>query len=276
VRGFGLSVATTSDLSEDLSSADEKVRLDAISRAARRAGHILSEEELAALIRCLGSSRKTIQRRAADALAGAATRNPRAIDAIREALHSEESSLRWGAAYSLGLIPGALDLRACDAVIEALANSDGDVRWAAAEMVVRLASDQSAAVLAALMSLAAGSNPNARKMALYCLRDLNAGGNEILAVLKSSSSNEDSHVRLAALSLLGSLADGNSESAEIALACLQNDQDHGVRRAAAVALGRLGHSSVEVHRALSEAAEHESDTSLRKAARQALEKLARN
>ena len=91
-------------------------------------------------------------------------------------------------------------------------------------------------------------------MALYCIRDLEIAGPELLAVVESSVHDPDVHVRLAALSVLSRIRDASGQSVRIMLECLKSDSDAGVRRAAASALGNIQISSADATAALESAA----------------------
>jgi HEAT repeat protein len=263
-------------LTAALSSGDEQTRLDAIMRIAREPTVPLSGLALGRVVECLGSDRKLIQRRAADALAAAANHDPGVVAALREALESANPRRRWGAAYTLGVIGDALDLRTQKALLEALSNPDGDVRWAAAELIVRLGAENPDVVRRGLIGLETHADHNTRKMALYCLRDLKFGDAEVRAMVKRASRGAEPGVRLAVLSLLAHLDDADDESAEIAMRCLAGDPDPGVRRAAAIALGHLARCSPRVREALERAANQDDDPDLGKAARTALARLERS
>ncbi len=286
-----MSIDTKSDpLAAALESDDLKRQLEAIAEVTREARARCSERALAALIECLGDSRKVVQRRAADALGAAAAHDPRIVPGLRAALDSEPAGRRWGAAYALSLIDRALDLRAHNALLEALANPDGDVRWAAKDLLVRLAGEHPDEVrrsLIALQELPEGHpddhrDHNARKMALYALRDLKFAGPEVRAMAARASRAAESAVRLAALSLLAQLADASDaaqgeaedEAIDIALRCLESDPDPGVRRAAASALGHLG-TAPRAAQALERAASQTADPGLAKAARHTLARIAK-
>ncbi|MFI5352845.1 MAG: HEAT repeat domain-containing protein [Candidatus Binatales bacterium] len=260
-----------------LESGDLQTRLDAIAEARRDAHVRLSARALAALIEALGDSRKVVQRRAVDALAAAAAHDPRVVAALQAALDSDQPARRWCAAYALGLIGGALDLRAQKALLEALANPDGDVRWAAANLIVRLGGDNPEPIRHGLIALEDHPDHNARKMAIYCLRDLKLDDPEVRATVERASRAAESGVRLAALSLLAHLPQAGhyDDAVEIALRCLESDPDLGVRRAAASALGRLGAGSARAAQALERAASQKADPGLARAARQALAGIAK-
>jgi len=260
-------------IARELGASEQRVRLRAILRLIRDPRTGLRREVIAALIDCLASADKTVQRSAASALAGLAANEPRVAASLREAVESHEPRVRWAAVYTLGLMRGALELKVLPALIEALDNADGDVRWAASELVVRLGQDYPREVRRELLALAAGGDPNGCKMALYCLRDLKFADDEVRSQARRASTATDDHVRMAAMSLLATLADGCEQSADVLLRCLEEDRHEGVRRAAASALGRLNHRSERVFEALRRAVARDGDPSLSRAAQQALARL---
>jgi HEAT repeat protein len=263
----------TLELISALTATEERIQLNAIEKLASHLDAPFDKRVLDAVVQCLGSRRKAIQRRVADVLAAAAPDDSRVYSALREALESPDFRLRWGAAFTFGKTPHGLDLHACPVLLEALSSSDGDLRWAAAELLVKLGRVFPSEVRVELLGVEQTGNAAARKMALYCLRDLNVGGEEIQSLISRACRSAEPHVRLAALSLLGRLGNASDESADVALQMLESDSDHGVRRAAASALGRLGYPSSGVCAALARAASDPNDGSLRKAAQQALAQL---
>lgn len=260
-------------IARELADSEQRVRVGALLRLVRDPQSGLQPGVLAALIECLGSSDKIVQRSAASALAAIAATNPEVTNALCEAIESREARTRWAAVYTLGLMRGALELKVLPALIEALGNADGDVRWAASELVVRLGREYPREVRRDLLALAANGNPNGCKMALYCLRDLKFADDEVRSQAYLASAAPADHVRMAAMSLLANLADGNAQSADILLRCLEEDRHEGVRRAAASALGRLNHRSERVLSALRRALELDGDPSLNRAAQRALARL---
>jgi HEAT repeat protein len=258
-----------------LNDADPEVRLEAIREVAENAELALSEPALDALVACVGANRKAIQRRAAEALAASALHDARVVEKLRAALSHADTRARWGAAYALGLITleGALDLSVMSALIEAISSSDGDVRWAAAELVVRLGKIHRAAVSMRLIELARDGNLNARKMALYCLRDVGGPREELLAIAESCSGDHPSLLKMAALSLIPRIENPGERATNLALHWLEDDPDAGVRRCAAVALGHLANRSPRVTEALARAAHADGDLSMQRAAQGALARL---
>ncbi|MHB8383248.1 MAG: HEAT repeat domain-containing protein, partial [Candidatus Binataceae bacterium] len=219
----------------------------------------------------------SVRRRAAEAAAIAAPHNPAISPALLALLATTAPRARFGAAYALGLIGGdAFDLRAGDALYEALGDSDGDVRWAAHDLIMRLGGIYPARILAGLLALAHDGSPDARKMALYCLRDLAPAGAEVLHAASLASGAGNTHVRLASLAILARLPAYRREASTIAMRMLSFDANPGVRRAAAAALGLISDAAAPVLEALGRAARDEADPALARAARAALKRLRDN
>ncbi len=244
----------------------------AIVRLIEDASLDVSDEALDALARCLGAGLKAVARRAADAFVAIAARDPRVHAILHRVIEGSDPRARWTAAYALARCGGgALAERAVDALFEALASDDGDVRWAATELIVALGRGKRAAMIARLLALAGGDNPVAQRMALYGLRDLNANGAAMLEAIEGASRAHSTHLRLAALAALACFKD-STQAAKVALEMLEHDPDAGVRRAAAAALGAVANGSPRIHAALTRAASSD-DESLTRAARSALKRM---
>ncbi len=229
------------------------------------------------LMRELGDARKTVQRRAIDELVAiAGSGNPVVTEKLRGSIASADRRVRWAGAYALCQIgAGAFAIDCADALCEAMSDDDGDIRWAATDLMVRLGRENLPEISARLLKLAAdpASCRNARKMALYCIRDLDIAGPELLAAVERAVHDSDVHVRLAALAVLSRLRDAPEAAARIMLGCLKSDPDAGVRRAAASALGNIQSVTADAMTALISAAADRSDESLARAARGALNRL---
>ena len=229
------------------------------------------------LMRELGDARKTVQRRAIDELVAiAASGNPVVTEKLRESIASADRRVRWAGAYALGQIgAGALAMDCAEVLCEAMSDDDGDVRWAATELMVRLGRENLAPISARLLKLAADPNAgrNARKMALYCIRDLDITGPELIAIADHAVHDPDVHVRLAALAVLSGMRDWPEAATRIMLECLKSDPDARVRRAAASALGNIQSATADATAALASAAADRFDESLARAARGALDRL---
>jgi HEAT repeat protein len=259
-------VTATPDRVPALGAAAVEVRLAAIAEIA--AAGVATAAETAALGACLGHERKVVQRRAGEALAALAARGVDVAPLLRAGLAASEFRARWGAAYALAL-SGPPPPEALPVLLEALGADDGDLRWAAARIVAGLA--KSPALLSDLRTLARAGNAPARKMALYCLRDLDVRDPASEATAVESLRDPDPHVRLAAQATLARVAVDRATAAQYLLAALA-EAPIAERRAAAAALGTLGVATRSVLFALHAAAD-EDDPPLARAARGALRRL---
>ncbi len=262
----------TAKVLERLRSADLRDRAEALLRLNHDSDQTLDHAVIEALIDNLASPGKAVQRYAAGALAAAARHNPELTERLVSVLESEPAA-RWAAAYALGLIEGALDLRACGALIDALGNDDGDVRWAALDLTVRLARRYPEAMRIRLLEMQRRGDANSRKMALYAMRDLGLRDCAATAAACEACANPESEVRLAGLSFLKAAGACGPDALDAALNCLESDPNPGVRRAAAFTLGYLGARSERVLIALRKAAANHSDPSLCRSARLTLARL---
>jgi len=253
-------------LAERLRAPDPEVCRAAIAELAERGR--ATPEELAALADCLGAGRKAVERPAAEAFAALAARGAPVDDVLLGALASPLPRRRWGAAFALSLAgdPPAATL---PVLLETLGADDGDLRWAAASIVLRL-SDR-AALIESLRALVTGGIAVQRKMALYCLRDLETRAPEVEQAVLQALGDADRDVRLAAIATLARLARDRGGAAERLVQALETG-DERVRRAAAAGLGALGERSAPVLAAL-RAASVSADPSLRRAAAGALRQL---
>ena len=254
-------------LLDDLRAADIDARVAAIGALARQGR--ATREELAVLADSLGHARKLVQRRGAEAFAALAAAGVEVREVLATALAAPAAGRRWGAAYALALI-GDLSAPAIGVILETLGSEDGDLRWAAASILRQRHDDK--ALIDALTSLVGKGTAPARKMALYCLRDLGARSAEIESKVLGALDDADRDVRLAAIATLAQLALDPATAADRLMHAL-GDGDDRVRRAAAAALGSLGRASEDVLAALRRASA-DPDRSLRRAAEGALRRLA--
>ena len=253
-------------LAERLRAPDPAIRRAAIAELAEQGG--ATREDLAALAECLGAGQKALERPAAEAFAALAARGVPVRDVLLGALASPLPRRRWGAAFALSLAgdPPAATL---PVLLETLGADDGDLRWAAADIVVRLR--DRATLVESLRALAGSGNAAQRKMALYCLRDLDARTPEVEQAVLRALGDDDHDVRLAAVATLARLASDRAAAAERLVHALERG-DERLRRAAAAALGILRERSAPVVAAL-RAAAASPDPSLRRAAEGALRRL---
>ena len=252
------------DLVAALDAADVERRRGALERfiASPRP---LTVPVIAALVRALDAPEKAIQRRVADAFcaAGGAAR-PDVLVALRVATADPDPRRRWGATFALGRLDVA-EPAMLPALVEALASPDGDQRWAAAAIVLACAKRHPETVATAMLELARGAEPAARKMALYVFRDLDAPVPARADAYLVALGDGDAGVRLAALSGLCRVLPPPPSACERVLRLVREDPDAGVRRAAVSALGAIGDGVPAAEEALDRAAASD-DAGVRRAA----------
>jgi len=264
----------THPILEALASDDPQRRRQAcLDSTADPAGALLTD----ALADALGDPCKAVARAASDALVEIERRAGGVESCLRRALHDEEPTRRWGAAFTTARVePPSPKL--LPALVEALGCGDGDVRWAAARLLVetgRLHPE----TLPLLVGLArGGENAVVRRMATFALRELAPDRPESAAVLQEASQDPDLHVRRAAFTAMAALIDPPPSVLACLAAALECDGDAASRRLAALALGELGahqaHSRETVGAALRAAAAESPDADLRRAIERALARLA--
>jgi len=253
-------------LAERLRSGDEPDRIAAIAALVEQGG--ADTDEIDALAGCLGHGRKTVERPAAEAFAALARHGVPVEAALDRALASPSSRQRWGAAFALALL-GPPPLRTLPTILDTLGVDDGDMRWAAAAIVRR--TEPREAVVDALRDLLARGNAAQRKMALYCLRDLDARSTEVERAVVGALRDDAWDVRLAAIASLPRLALDRTAAAACLVGELQRG-DERTKRAAAAALGALGERTPTVLDALATAS-GAVDAALRRAAERSLRDL---
>jgi len=231
----------------------------------------------AILVQLLGSPAKEIARRAAEVLQVSAA-EPLASSLLTDALEDVDARRRWGAAFALARA-GRCDTTVVRVAIDSMSLVDGDVRWAAAE-IVREAAGRVPQAVDWLRVAAMGESAQGRKMALYCLRDVDRDEHDAFV---AALDDRDREVRLAGLSgLCERDGDRAGRTIDRVVALIRGDEDAGVRRSAAATLGRMLRSSAagdsEAGRlavaVLETLADDASDPHLQRAARRALRTVA--
>lgn len=235
-------------------------------------GDPLDDATIVAVVGCLATPRKAVQRLAADLLGRVeASARPGVIARLRVAVGGSDARLRWGATYSLGRL-GIVELAMIAPLLEALAQSDGDVRWAAADLLRTCARVHLDHVQAALLAVTSDAEPERRKMALYVLRDVAPTSPLVHEAVLRGLRDPAVGVRFAALAALSQLDPVPPEACGIVLSLVGNDPDTGFRRAALCALGDLGRGVSAVDAALADAAASP-DPAMQRAARVARRRL---
>lgn len=218
-----------------LQSADPSERRAACLEAASDPSAVLLID---ALVGALGDTEASVGRAASDAL----TRIGRDCDEVdtllRRALHGDDSRGRWGAAYTRARL-GPPDTGMLPAVVEALSSADGDIRWAAAKLLVDMGRLHGEVLRVVLALAADGATPVARRMALFCLRELAPDDPHAARALLAATHDDDADLRRAAFTALAALLDPPEETLDRLAQTLAGDADPVVPRLAAVALGEI-------------------------------------
>ncbi|MEO6026253.1 MAG: HEAT repeat domain-containing protein [Candidatus Binatia bacterium] len=256
----------------DLAAADPLQRRAAVE-ALTCSPDPLDATTIAAVVACLATPMKAVQRGAAELLAQVdAAARPTVVERLRSAIGSDEVALRWGATYALGRI-GLAEPTMIAPLVEALGAPDGDQRWAAADLMVTCARVHFQPVLAALLLAATDDAPDRRKMVLYVLRDVAPADPAVHAATVRGLGDSAVGVRFAALAALLRLEPRPDDACALVLDRVRLDVDPGLRRAALAALGSVGRGVSAVDAALTDA-EASDDVSVRRAAGLARRRLA--
>lgn len=243
----------------------------AISYPPYARGHTIVDE-VAALFSALESQDKRAIRAAVDALIPLANQSPQIANRLNQLLDSPQGAGRWPIAYVLANLPHP-SATTIEVLIETLGSNDPDVRWAIALLLVKLAKKAERIIVRLLEAMSKG-NPTQRRMAIYCVRDLNLSDHASLTVLLASLADPDPMVRVAAVTTFKTRSDVGANGENALLRLFLEDPDGRARNAAAITLAQMGISSKEFLSAL-ERATSSPDAQLRKSADAALALLKR-
>jgi len=227
-------------------------------------------ERIASLIQSLSHPDKKVTRDAADALISIAPDFPQLAEQLNRLIAETPAESRWPIAYVLGHIspasPSCLPL-----LTETLGSKDPDIRWAAARLLIRLGKGEHG-IDALLIELLKSGSSTQRRMAAYCLRDLDLKDRPSLQALMESLRDPDPLVRVATVAGLKIRSDIGKDGLDYLLDLFLRDSDPRVRHTTALALAQLGAPSREIRQALEEASRSD-EPQLKKAAVAALSLL---
>lgn len=223
------------------------------------------------LFACLGHQAKKVQRGAAAVLARCASEQSAVVEGLRSRLEDPDARVRWTAAFALSELD-LPDPSPLPVLIENLGYQESDLRWAAHTAILHLAGRHAQPVIDAMLRFVRNGNAVQRRMALYCLRDLEQTHDRAQAAYLHGLNDTDATVRLAGLACLGKLRVTSEPLRRALVGLLGYDPDMGVRRSTAIACGQIGDTDHRVIGAL-EGAAGTDDASLAKAAAKALDKL---
>lgn len=226
-----------------------------------------SETQVGALISDLEHSEKRVIRAAVDALLSLAPRSPRLRDALHQRMGEPHVKNAWAIAYILAQLPQPSP-EAIQRLLDGLGHQDADVRWAISLLLVRLVKNEPE-ILRRVLQLCATGNGLQRRMAIYCLRDLNLQDTASAQVFSRALSDPDPLVRIAGAAGLKTTSHLDVREQDALLTVFLEDLDNRVRSVAAITLAQRGTPSEELLRALNRAESSESEQ-LKRAASAAL------
>lgn len=229
-----------------------------------------SEPEVNALIADLEHSEKPIIRAAVNALVSLAQASPELKDALQRKMGEPQVKNPWAIAYVLAHLPQPPH-DVTQRLLECLDHPDPDIRWAIGLLLVQLA-HRDDAMTRQLLRLCASGNALQRRMAIYCLRDLNLQDAASTRAFFIALGDPDPLVRIAAAAGLKRKTRLDAREKDALLTAFLEDPDSRVRSVAAVTLAQKGEPSERFVRALNLAVSSENDQ-IRRAANAALSLL---
>ncbi|RLG71596.1 MAG: hypothetical protein DRO11_04145 [Methanobacteriota archaeon] len=185
--------------------------------------------------------------------------DPRAVEALVEALHDSDPGVRSSSARALGSIG---DPKAVQPLVEALKTESGTLKG---EILLALSNYQDFSLLEPLAEALEDESPYIRRLAVFTL--WSCCGPQAIPYLVKALEDGDSMVRYSAVSALESI--GNQKTIKPLEKAL-DDPHSMVRTVAASALGKIGDE--QVLPSLSKALE-DSDAWVRKSALEAIERI---
>jgi len=213
----------------------------------------METDRLAALIADLDHPDKPTLRAAVDELIVLAANSEQVRETLDRRLIESDHKNYWPVAYILGHLakPSGVAIRI---LLQTLDHPEPDIRWAISLLLVKIAK-RKGSVVNLLIELCRNGTVNQRRMAVYCLRDLELNDAASLQAIIGLLSDADSTVRVAATTSLKNRGDDNERVRQALLESYLNDAEIKVRNAAAVTLASFGAPSEEFLRALKKVAE---------------------
>jgi HEAT repeat protein len=229
-----------------------------------------NETHVAALIADLEHSEKPIIRAAVNALISLAEASAELRDTLHRRMGEPQVKNPWAIAYVLAHLPQP-SREVTQRLLEGLDHHDPDIRWAIGLLLVQMAT-RDEEITRQLLRLCATGNALQRRMAIYCLRDLNLQDAASTQVFFLALRDPDPLVRIAAAAGLKKQTHLDSREKDMLLTVFLEDPDNRVRSVAAVTLAQMGAPSEHFLRALN-LAESSENEQIRRAANAALSLL---
>jgi HEAT repeat protein len=229
-----------------------------------------SATDIRALIADLENNDKRVIRAAVNALVALAQDSAQVREILHRRLEEPHVKNLWAVAYILAQLPQPSP-HVIQRLLQELAHRDADIRWALGLLLVRLA-NRDEEIQRRLQRLCATGNPLQRRMAMYCLRDLNLQDPASTRVFVLALRDPDPLVRIAAAAGLKKKSQLDLHEKDALLTVFLEDPDSRVRSVAAVTLAQVGAPSELFLRALNQAERSENEQ-IRRAANTALSLL---
>jgi HEAT repeat protein len=207
--------------------------------------------EVSALLDSLDRSDKRAMRAAVDSLIATAAQSPELRETLTGLLLDGSRNNLWPIAYILGKLPAPPPV-ALGVLLNTLGAGDPDIRWACALLLVEVGKSNPETI-SRLLDLLKTGNPNQRRMAVYCIRDLSLKDTASLRAIEAALDDPDPLVRVAAATSLKRRPDLGAEGSDLLLEIFLNDPDPRVRHSAALTLAQVGAASEKFVAALNEA-----------------------
>jgi hypothetical protein len=225
------------------------------------------DEKFAALISDLDQPEKAKIRAAVDALIALSGEASGLRGALERSLSDGQRKNHWAIAYVLGHLPEPSGA-AIRHLLVGLDHREPDIRWAIALLLVRITKSEGGLVKL-LLDLCRSGTVNQKRMAIYCIRDLQLNDDASMQELLAEARDEEPTVRVAAVTSLKTRPDADATARRQLLELFRYDEDLRVRNAAAITLAQLGAPSEDFMAALGAAVNGE-NAQLKKAATVAL------
>ncbi len=224
----------------------------------------METDRLAALIADLDHPDKPTLRAAVDELIVLAANAEQVREILDRRLVEPDHKNYWPVAYILGHLskPSGVAIRT---LLQTLDHREPDIRWAISLLLVKIAKREGS-VVNLLIDLSRNGTANQRRMAVYCLRDLELNDAASLQAIFDLLSDSDTTVRVAATTSLKNRSDDNERVRQALLKSYLSDGDIKVRNAAAVTLASFGAPSEDFLRALKAATESDNGQTRKAAA----------
>jgi HEAT repeat protein len=193
-----------------------------------------------ALCDTLADPEKTVARAASDALAAIGSQDATVGGRLQAVLRGDDRGARWWAAFTVARLEPP-PIRLLPTLLDALEHAEGDVRWSAAKILVEMGRLEGEVLPVLLHYVGGGERPEARRMAIFCLRELAPDRPETARALLDASRSEDLDVRRAALSAMAALMEPPAAAWTRLTEAADGDPDPASRRLAAGAIAGLAH-----------------------------------